>query len=92
MAGFIAFGFGEPIQLEKHTQQLVLKHHYSIRAPLYTSPDMFWYTDQIPVINVHVSLGISNGKEGKAFGFIIDPASKVYKIVHQGQCDFNIVD
>ena len=53
---------------------------------------MFWYTDQIPVINVHVSLGISNGKEGKAFGFIIDPASKVYKIVHQGQCDFNIVD
>lgn len=49
----------------------------------------------MPVIitrNVHVSLGISNGKEGKAFGFVVDSGSKIYKIESQGRCDFYIVD
>lgn len=56
---------------------------------------MLWYTEQMPVIitrNVHVSLGISNGKEGKAFGFVVDSGSKIYKIESQGRCDFYIVD
>ena len=49
----------------------------------------------MPVIitqNFHVSLGISNGKEGKASSLVVDHTSKVYKIETQGQCDFYIVD
>ena len=60
-----------------------------------SSPGMFWYTEGMPVIitqNVHVSLGISNGKEGKASGFILDPASKVYQVKSESACEFHIVD
>lgn len=47
------------------------------------SPSMFWYTEGMPVIitrNIYVSLGISNGKEGMAFGFVLDPSSKIYEV------------
>ena len=60
-----------------------------------TSPGMFWYTENMPVIitrNIHVSLGISNGKEGKAVGFVVDPESKVYSIQYDGPCEIHSVD
>ena len=56
-----------------------------------TSPGIFWYTERMPVIitrNIHVSLG----KEDIAFGFVTDPASKVYEIESHGHCKFYIVD
>lgn len=33
-----------------------------------------------------------HGKEGKTLGFVVDPASKVYKFSQEGACEFSIVD
>ena len=59
------------------------------------SPGMFWYTEQMPVIikcNIHVSLGIANGKEAKALGFVINPESTVHKIESGGTSEIYLGD
>ena len=55
-------------------------------------PGLFFFTKNMPIVinqNIYTSLGIVNGKEGIATDIIMEPSSKVYRLVEGLETDEN---